>query len=239
MAPRARKSASALVVGARGHGRVVQHRLDLGGEHESPADVARSRAASRRTGRRRASATARVSSQIANANIPLKRSSAPSPHSAQACRSTSVSPSVRNAWPAPAQLVAQLAVVVDLAVEDEVQRAEVHRLVGALVQVDDRQPPEREAGVRVGPGALAVRPAVRHRRRHPLEKRRVGRRAAGDARDPAHYGGTALRLFCHCVHSASGTTVSLLHGFPQFVRVMLRIMRADGEGPRRGGDGTS
>ena len=63
--------------------------------------------------------------------------------------------------------LAQLAVVVDLAVEDrhDVARLVEERLL-AVLGIDDREAPHSEAHVRVEVLALAVRPAVRHPRHH-------------------------------------------------------------------------
>ena len=95
-------------------------------------------------------------------------------------------------WPVALELVAELVVVVELAVLDRPDRAVLvrERLVAAL-DVDDAQPPdaERDAGRRVR--AAVVRAAVRHRVGHPVED--VGRddpsRLApdlDDSADPAH-----------------------------------------------------
>jgi len=84
------------------------------------------------------------------------------------------------------ELGAALAVVVDLAVEDERQRAQAHRLHRALVEVDDRQAPEREAAVRAAPRGLPVGTAPGHRRGHALEHAGVRRAGADDAADAAH-----------------------------------------------------
>ena len=92
--------------------------------------------------------------------MPARRSSIPSPHSAQPLSSTSVSLVEANTWPAALQLRAQLAVVVDAAVEDdgEAERLVDHRLRAARRQVDDREPPVREPDRPVDPDALR-RPA--------------------------------------------------------------------------------
>ena len=68
----------------------------------------------------------------------------------------------------PLELLPQLAEVVDLAVEDEPERAVLvrHRLVGRLRQVDDRQPPVPESDRPVHVLPLGVRPPVRERPRH-------------------------------------------------------------------------
>ena len=89
---------------------------------------------------------------------------------------------MRKRWPFSSELPAQRQVVVDLAVEDDLDGAVLvgHRLVGGRREVDDRQPAEAEADValRRQPEALAVRPAVHHRVAHPGEDVRVDGRAA-------------------------------------------------------------
>ena len=87
--------------------------------------------------------------------------------------------------PLAAELLPELLVVVDLAVEDEVQRSEMQRLVRPLVEVDDHQPPYGKARVLVVPDALAVGTAPPHRFRHPLEQRSLRRPARGSG-DSAH-----------------------------------------------------
>jgi hypothetical protein len=58
----------------------------------------------------------------------------------------SVSLAVRNVWPACLELAPQVAVVVDLAVEDDPDGAILvaDRLL-AVVEIDDAQPPHAEA----------------------------------------------------------------------------------------------
>ena len=84
----------------------------------------------------------------------------------------------------------QRAVVVELAVGDHVDRAVLVRdRLPAADRVDEREPADREAGVRVEVVAGAVGPAVRERRAHHGEFLSGRRRAAGkreQARDPAH-----------------------------------------------------
>ena len=93
------------------------------------------------------------------------------PHCSKAWTITSVSEwSVRQRVPAERlELGADLGVVVDLAVEDELDRAVLvrHRLHRRVGEVDDRQPAEAEAdaAVVVDPGAAAVGAAVDHRAR--------------------------------------------------------------------------
>src|SRR5690349_17462934 len=72
---------------------------------------------------------------------------------------------------------AQLAIVVDLAVEHQGDAPIVaaHRLASAF-DVDDRKPAVREgrAALRIGPEALAVGPAMRHEPRHAAQALAVG-----------------------------------------------------------------
>ena len=90
------------------------------------------------------------------------------------------------------QLAAQRAVVVDLAVEHqrEAPRRRVHRLVAVRRQIDDRQPPEAEPDVAVGPRAVVVGAARDQRRRHRARQDlAVGARAScyvDEAGDAAH-----------------------------------------------------
>jgi hypothetical protein len=64
--------------------------------------------------------------------------------------------------------------VVDFAVEDEDVTAARggHRLPALHRQIDDREPPvaERDAGLRIDPHALPVRPAMREARRHARKR---------------------------------------------------------------------
>ena len=84
------------------------------------------------------------------------------------------------------ELIAKLAIVVDLAVERQVQAIEVERLVRPWVQVDHRQTAEREAGRAVVPDPFVVGPAVRHGARHPGQRKLVRPWAPDDSGDPAH-----------------------------------------------------
>ena len=129
--------------------------------------AASSTAASCRRGRGRGRAAARRSSTIASANIPRRRASIAGPSSSHRCTSTSVSPHERRRWAGGEQPLAQLAVVVDLAVEHGVHVAGLvrHRLV-AGVEVDDAQAPIAERA-----GAELLR---RHRGRgHGARDRRA------------------------------------------------------------------
>ena len=66
--------------------------------------------------------------------------------------------------------LAQLDVVVDLAVEDQVVAAvEPGEWLVRVVDVDDRQPAEADHGVVVGPGAALVRAAVAHVRQRSVD----------------------------------------------------------------------
>ena len=109
---------------------------------------------------------------------------------------TSVSLRERNRWPRAISSSRSAREVVDLAVEDELNRAVLvrHRLVGAGAEVDDLQPPETEAGAArrryVRPAASGPRCEQRSRiahdgrRRHrPAVERSVHRRCRTS--DPA------------------------------------------------------
>ena len=78
-------------------------------------------------------------SQKAKANMPSSLASAASPHCTSARSRTSVSPEVENFAPSVFQLRAQLAEVVDLAVEDEPGSGVgvVHGLAGGVAKVED------------------------------------------------------------------------------------------------------
>ena len=92
------------------------------------------------------------------------------------------------------ELGAELAVVVDLAVERDPDRAvrAHHRLRGGFREIDDAKPRVAEAHAdRSGPddsGALLLRAAMRERRRHPLERLDIGPPPAEhhESRDSAH-----------------------------------------------------
>src|SRR5439155_13014292 len=84
------------------------------------------------------------------------------------------------------KLLAKLAVVVDLTVENDVKRSEVQRLVGALVEIDDREAAAGDPRCLVVPQSLAVGTALDHRLGHPLEERTAGTRAACSSGDSAH-----------------------------------------------------
>ena len=86
------------------------------------------------------------------------------------------------------ELRAQLGVVVELAVLDDVNRAVLvrDRLVAGL-QVDDREPAGSQSDRPFDEGAVAVRASVKELRAHPRELLRVGRPARrDDSADPAH-----------------------------------------------------
>ena len=96
----------------------------------------------------------------------------------------------REAVSARGEVVAQLAVVVDLAVLHEVDAAVLvsHRLV-AVLEVDDREPPGADPGLPVDHQPGAVGAAVGQRPGHPVEDVGIGpygRIGRGDAADAAH-----------------------------------------------------
>src|SRR5947209_5162328 len=79
------------------------------------------------------------------------------------------------------ELVPKLLVVVDLAVEDDMHRAElVSQRLRAALEVDDGQPPHPERDVSVLPEALPVGSAVSHRSDHPAQDLGFGARAGGE-----------------------------------------------------------
>ncbi len=79
---------------------------------------------------------------------------------------------------------AQLAVVVDLAVEDQRQRPQRHRLVARRRQIEDRQPGVPELSARRAPGRLAIGPPVDQPPGHRLDPL-GGDAVADDAGDSA------------------------------------------------------
>ena len=162
---------------------------------EASADAARSRAASCRTDRARAGAPDDRASQSANANIPFRRST----HRARAPRRgatiTSVSRAGRESVAPGLELGAQLAEVVDLAVEDELDRARSRSQIGWLPDsrsmIESRRNPSPTAdavavlddeeslvvGAAVAQSAASSAPARRDRparRRPPRRSRTCG-----------------------------------------------------------------
>ena len=103
-------------------------------------------------------------SAMANANMPRNRSRAADPQCRHASSTTSVSELVRKEAPCFSSSLAELTVVVELAVIDERQVALDQRLVGRRGQVDDRQPPVAE----VDGGALVLVAPERARVRTPV-----------------------------------------------------------------------
>ena len=93
-------------------------------------------------------------------------------------------PDAAERVPLRLELGTQLAVVVELAVDDRYHVAALvrDRLVASL-EVDDREPPHRQPGTLADPAALAVGPAVPEQL-HGIE--RLGARVSDDAEDPAH-----------------------------------------------------
>ena len=145
-----------------------QQLLDLRGEGE-PAPIDRpverldAEAVARREQR-----SGRARPRSANANMPRKRSNAVfAPLRDRRASRTSVSRVGARTVPLRPQLLAQLEVVVDLAVEDEMEAAGGvgHRLQPGLAQIDDREPPvpERHRAGRRSELAppRSVRPAMR------------------------------------------------------------------------------
>src|SRR6185437_2083794 len=93
-----------------------------------------------------------------------------------------------EAVPLGCQLVAQLAVVVDLPVENDLHRAGL--VADGLIardQIQHREPPHSQADPGLGVYALPVRPAMAHHLAHgadQLARRRTS--AGGDSGDAAH-----------------------------------------------------
>src|SRR5262245_38893745 len=99
--------------------------------------------------------------------------------------------------PASLEIGAQLLEVVDLTVEDDLDRAVLvaDRLVAAL-QVDDRQPSMHQSQARFHPEAFGVRPAMGNTLSHHLEDgvvHRLSRICIDDACDTAHGERTVCR----------------------------------------------
>ena len=85
------------------------------------------------------------------------------------------------------QLVAQLEVVVDLAVVEQLQLAIGHRLQPRVREVDDRESQMAEADAVVGEDAATVRPAVGELVEPALDGRALRRTAEiDDAAESAH-----------------------------------------------------
>src|SRR5207244_9837314 len=96
------------------------------------------------------------------------------------------------------ELAPQLAVVVDLAVVDEPERAVVarERLEARVGEVDDREPAEAERDALRRVTAVAVRPAVVELRGHSLDGLGLGRPPERhDPADPAHVANDRSRGF--------------------------------------------
>ena len=127
--------------------------------------------------------------------MPMARSIAAStPHSAQASSSTSVSESLRITPAGGGELAADVAVVVDLAVEgdDVAAVGGMHRLRAAGAEIDDGEPAlaQRHAALGLDPDAAAVRPAMAQRVVHGFADR--AQRVGSGRRPPIdHAGNTA------------------------------------------------
>ena len=96
---------------------------------------------------------------------------------------------VRKRVPVRLELAAQLAVVVDLAVVHEPQRAVVarERLHGRVAQVDDREPAEPERDAVGAELAVTVGAAMVERARHRAHGLGLGRTAErDDSAEAAH-----------------------------------------------------
>ena len=126
---------------------------------------------------------------------------------------------VRNAVPALFQLAAQIAVVVDLAVEDDhvASTGRVHRLRCTRIEVDDGEAAVAEHDAVLAPDALAVRPTTRH------------------ARQTGAQGGFSELIACLCERADQARTSGLPHLGEQpvpdvdesFARDALGVSRLD------------
>ena len=146
--------------------RVRQERLRLRGEGEEPRPVVvEERLLARAVAREQQAALARVPQREGEHAVELRDGSI-----ALLLVEVQDHLAVALALEAVAALEAapQLAEVVDLAVEDEPQRAVLvrHRLARGVGEVDDREPPMAEPDRAFEVNALAVRPAVRERPGH-------------------------------------------------------------------------
>ena len=122
-----------------------------------------------------------------------------------------MSVSLRKRWPSASSSRAQLEVVEDLAVVQELQRAVVarERLAAAVGQVDDREPRDARARRRRLEGALAVRAAVAELGQHRadgLDLRRALQ--VDDAADPAHQSPQAAQSSGRCASALKRATAS-------------------------------
>ena len=106
------------------------------------------------------------------------------------------------------ELLAQLQVVVDLAVANQPDRALgiAQRLPPAL-QVDDRESPVSEHGAALPMDALAVRTAMRKSAQHRGDVRALGIERPDDARDAAHQRSPVIRA-PRAERTASSNTAS-------------------------------
>src|SRR5271166_4339662 len=93
-----------------------------------------------------------------------------------------------EAMTARLKLDSELLVIVDLAVEDNVNRPRlVSKRLRAPVHVDDRQPAHAERDVPLAPKALAIRSAVSHSSHQALQNLAISRNTRReDAGDAAH-----------------------------------------------------
>ena len=93
----------------------------------------------------------------------------------------------RISWPFASSSRAQLAEVVDLAVEDggDVAALALDRLVAGR-EVDDREAPVAEHAAAEGGDRAVVGAAVDDRVVHRLDRSRIGRVPAEKSADPAH-----------------------------------------------------
>ena len=91
------------------------------------------------------------------------------------------------------QLRGQLAVVVDLTVEDHCHRAVFIELrLPATLNIDDRQAPVSQGDRSCGEESVSVRPPMRESARHPPNGERISLRKGQLACDATHPGSTTM-----------------------------------------------
>ena len=148
---------------------------------------------------------------------------AASPRIACSCRMTSVSDCRAERDAFRLEFAAQLAVVVDLAVEDDRESAigRAHRLVAAA-EVDDAEPAVTQPERAVDEAARVVGPAVRDEVAHPVQRRRVAGASRRNrptmphmSRDPVHLADDPLELAAAVRGSSSTHSMSMRMSSPE------------------------
>jgi hypothetical protein len=162
--------------------RVPEQRLDLRGEHQGPADFCiKERLLAEPVAGEHEPLPLRVPDR--EREHAIQRLGAPLPELLVKMDQDLGVAARLEAVPLRLERAAQLLVVVDLAVEDDLDRAVLvpHRLGAQRRQVDDRQPTVAERALLVFVKTLSVRPAVGDRRGHRADHRGPVARGADDA----------------------------------------------------------